>query len=619
MRFATFVHQGIERFGLVVRHPQTAEDWVLDPAKIEELADYLTRFNSSYFRWFRPRLMTGKIWPRDLVGFLRLGQEGMDAAARAVAFISAYMEQGDPTLLRGGAFPLSSVILKAPIPRPQLLLGAVGNSAAFIRNDPPRGRNVHQPACHQRTQTSVLGHGQPIAIPAESEGWGGTTELGVVIGTGGRDIPKGEALHHVAGFTVINDASLNCYYQRWAELDASGAHDSPESFHFHASNTASWLSKKADNMCVMGPFLVTKDEVGNPYDLMCYYREGGVLRDRSHTGALCCGIEELIHWLSQFLTLEPGMVLHMGTAGWDGFPMDLQANLTPGYVVEAEIERVGSLRNPLVWLKKGDWREKDDPGRSVHPVPLVRDLIAAGDDHLDTPEDWHVGDVRHFWPLIANYDTAQELQGIAPRPYPMTYNTPVSALAASGSAIRLPACARTITGTCELGLVIKSVTGQVTPEEAKEHILGYVVLAVLRDSSFEDGLVQPHLLDANMPEIYNRWPDGFNIVSAQPIPIEGEAGRKMSFAVDGVGETHISTDAYLLDGARVVAELSRWITMLPGDVISLGRTGPLLTIPCDRALPDGTRVHASIEGLDQVTAILDDQRLSAMPVEQQAE
>ena len=146
-----------------------------------------------------------------------------------------------------------------------------------------------------------------------------------------------------------------------------------------------------------------------------------------------------------------------------------------------------------------------------------------------------------------------------------------------------------------------------------------MVLAVLRDSSFEDGLVQPHLLDANMPEIYNRWPDGFNIVSAQPIPIEGEAGRKMSFAVDGVGETHISTDAYLLDGARVVAELSRWITMLPGDVISLGRTGPLLTIPCDRALPDGTRVHASIDGLDQVTAILDDQRLSAMPVEQQAE
>jgi len=611
MRFATFVYAGAEHWGLVVQDPWSGADWVFDPIKIEELADTLVSLKGHGYRWYRPHFMDGKKWPHSLVQFLALGQQGIDAARRMFDFVSRYIEQGDIVLLRKAGYPMTSLTLRAPIPQPRLLLGVVGNNAGFVRMDTARARNIHLPACHLRPQTSILAAGQPIVIPEGNESWGGTTELGVVIGTGGRDIPREEAMDHVAGYTVVNDGSPSWYGQRWKRLDGLASTHHTAEFHFHAANTASWLGKSIDTMCAIGPFLVTKEVVGDPYDLMCYYREGGVLRNRTHSGALCCGIEELIHWVSQFITLEPGMLLHMGAMGRDGVRVDQSADFGTNYFVEAEIEQVGILRNPVVLLDKRDWRAVDDPGRSIHPVPLVRDLIAVGRDCLDEPENWSLAETRHFWTLTANCGKARELQGIAPKPYPMAYSAPVTALAISGSTVRLPHCARTIRVTCELGLVIKSLTLKVSPEQARQHILGYVVLAVLRDSSFEDSLIQPHFLDANMPELYNRWPDGFNIISSSPIPLADEAGRKMTFSVDGIGEVHGSTDAYVLDGPTVISELSARITMLPGDVVSLGRTAPLLTIPFDRRLPPGTHLQASIVGLGQVTAILDDQRVMA--------
>src|SRR6185436_2345439 len=118
-----------------------------------------------------------------------------------------------------------------------------------------------------------------------------------------------------AGYTVVNDGLGSLYTRRWAELDhAAGAGGT----HFHAANTASWLDKKSDGMLALGPWIVSAEEVGDPYDLLCWYRENGVVRNRAHSGALVCGIEETIHWLSRFLTLEPGMVIHFGAMGQDG-------------------------------------------------------------------------------------------------------------------------------------------------------------------------------------------------------------------------------------------------------------------------------------------------------------
>jgi 2-keto-4-pentenoate hydratase/2-oxohepta-3-ene-1,7-dioic acid hydratase in catechol pathway len=82
----------------------------------------------------------------------------------------------------------------------------------------------------------------------------------------------------------------------------------------------------------------------------------------------------------------------------------------------------------------------------------------------------------------------------------------------------------------------------------------------------------------------------------------------MTFAVDGIGEIADTTDSYALDAPTVIAELSRGITLLPGDVTSLGRTSPLLVMPYGATLKPGTQVRAAIEGLEPITATLDDQR-----------
>ncbi len=346
----------------------------------------------------------------------------------------------------------------------------------------------------------------------------------------------------------------------------------------------------------------------DPYDLLAYYRENGVTRSRGHTGALCCGVEELIHWLSQFLTLEPGMVLHLGATGQDGLPAGPPSHYGPDYHAECEIERIGVLRNPIVAPATHDWRGDDEPGRCVHPVPVVRKLVAEGRTSIRGAADWKVRDARHFWTLLANSQEGAALERSAPRPYPLAYNAPAGSLARAGSRVVLPPVTRVVTGVCELAVVIRSITREVAPEDASRHILGFVALAVLRDSSFAEALVRPHPLQAPIPDIYCRWPEGFNIVSATPVALDNFRGRRMRFAVAGVGEVEHSTDAYLLDAPQVVAELSRGITLLPGDVIALGLPGRGLEMPAGQRLPENARLTASIDGVAEVSALIADRR-----------
>jgi len=87
-------------------------------------------------------------------------------------------------------------------------------------------------------------------------------------------------------------------------------------------------------------------------------------------------------------------------------------------------------------------------------------------------------------------------------------------------------------------------------------------------------------------------------------------GRRTTFGIDGVGQVEGSTDAYLLDIGTVVAELSRGVTLLPGDVIALGPASQAVVVPASPRLAAATRVTASIEGIGEVNAVLVDQRKS---------
>jgi 2-keto-4-pentenoate hydratase/2-oxohepta-3-ene-1,7-dioic acid hydratase in catechol pathway len=604
MKLATFVANGRERFGIVAKHPATGELWIFDPEAVEKLLKLYASAPTSPYSASHPHFLPSRPWPEDLAAFLALGDQAMSAIRRLHDFLLRFLEQADQCLMAAAGYPLDAVKLHAPIPRPRFYFGLVQNSPTFWRNDLAREVVNIYPQGHARPQGTVTGHGEPVFVPPASGGFGWNPEPGFIIGRGGRNIPVESAIDHVAGMTVVLDVSSR-YYHRLFQEQSSNPND------WFADATASWLGKKTDTFCPMGPFLTTMDEIGNPYDLLIYTRQSGWLRDRSHTNSMLIGIERLIAWLSSFMTLYPGDVLHMATMGVDGMRITPEMHFGPHDYLEGEIERVGVLRAPVVLTNKADWRSEDDPGRTIHPAPAVRDLIRKGDTTLNASSMWSPEKVRHFWTVYGNYQTAPMREGIAYCEWPRVLNGPARALGVSGSAIRIPPRAHTLHFGPELAFVVGRLARNVQEEEAEGYILGYIALASIFDTSFATPLCEPATpQERNMPAVYGRWADGFNTVSATPLPLAPEAirGRRMQLSIEGYGEITTTTDAYLHLAPRILSFLSGQITLFPGDVVTLGRVAELLAVPAGSLLRSGTVLQAAVEGIGEIASPIVDER-----------
>ena len=481
------------------------------------------------------------------------------------------------------------------------------SSPTFWRNDPGRPTSVLSPGPPRPQEIKLIDPGDPlVACRSGGEVTGAwNPELGVIIGRRGRDVPVTEAMSYVAGLTVVSDVSMN--YFTPIVLAQPGPHE------WFEACMGSWGDKKSDARFPVGPFLVTMDEIGNPYDLLIYTRQSGFLRDRSHTGAMCIGIERTVSWLSSFRELCPGDLIHMATMGYDGLSVVQDKPPGPNDFIEGEIEKVGLLRNPIVVEGAADWRPLDDPGRR-HPSPAVRELFEKGQDRIRNPSDWQLAQTRHFWTVTGNYSAAEKAENLRPRPYPRFHNAPASALAVGGHAIRLPPRARNLSFSCELACVVGRVATRVPPTEAADYILGYSVMAVARDSSFLDIIAEPSgEQERSLPRVYSRWPDGFNVIlpALNPCPPASVRSWPCSVEIPGFGRASGNTGEYLLSGADILSFISRFITLFPGDVIALGRMAEVLTIPHDRAVPPGTAGHAEIAGLGRVDFSMTDFRRSA--------
>jgi len=106
----------------------------------------------------------------------------------------------------------------------------------------------------------------------------------------------------------------------------------------------SYYGRATDGFAPIGPAIVSKDEVADPYNLLMYTRQNGIERDRSYTNSMVVGIENTIEYLSQFMTLYPGTIIHMGAMGIDGITIHEDVRIGADEPVEVEIERVGRLR-----------------------------------------------------------------------------------------------------------------------------------------------------------------------------------------------------------------------------------------------------------------------------------
>jgi 2-keto-4-pentenoate hydratase/2-oxohepta-3-ene-1,7-dioic acid hydratase in catechol pathway len=171
---------------------------------------------------------------------------------------------------------------------------------------------IHKAGIFLKATSSVVGPGEGVRLVHTDRRNDHEVELAVVIGKRGRNIPAEQALGHVAGYCIGLDMTIR----------------GPEERSFR---------KSPDSYTVLGPWLVTADEVGDPGALDLKIDVNGTTRQEANTRDLILGVPQLIAWASSFYSLHPGDVLLTGTPQGVG-------PVKPGDVMEATIERIGTMR-----------------------------------------------------------------------------------------------------------------------------------------------------------------------------------------------------------------------------------------------------------------------------------
>jgi 2-keto-4-pentenoate hydratase/2-oxohepta-3-ene-1,7-dioic acid hydratase in catechol pathway len=235
---------------------------------------------------------------------------------------------------------MAAVTLLAPIPVPpqvrdflafeEHLKGAIAMAERLT------GRQVDMPAvCYEQpsyeaNRFSAVGPDTDMRWPSSAQLLDYERELGCVIGRGGADIARELAAAHIFGFTLFNDVSARDTHAREVE-----GHLGPAK------------GKDFDTGNVLGPWIVTAEEIGDPYDLTMVARVNGEEWSHGHSGTMHHRFEDIIAFVSQAETLHPGEILGSGTVG-GGCGLELGRFLNPGDVIELEVERIGVLHNRII-------------------------------------------------------------------------------------------------------------------------------------------------------------------------------------------------------------------------------------------------------------------------------
>lgn len=222
-------------------------------------------------------------------------------------------------------FPLSSVKLRAPLPRPPKILCMGLNyrdHAAEAKLDIPK-----YPVLFAKYSNTVIGAGENIVLPKVSTKPDYEGEFGFVIGKGGRHIEAANWREHIFGYMNCNDVSARDYQM----------------------SVSQWtMGKNFDTFAPMGPWIVTADEIEDPHNLDISLTLNGERMQSSNTRELIFKIPETVAFLSSVMTLEPGDIVLTGTPAGVGFGRKPPRWLMPGDEVVVRVEGLGELRNICV-------------------------------------------------------------------------------------------------------------------------------------------------------------------------------------------------------------------------------------------------------------------------------
>lgn len=184
-----------------------------------------------------------------------------------------------------------------------------------------------QPSLFIRYPETFVAHGEPLVMPKVSDDFDYEAELAIIVGKGGRYIPRDEAIAHVAGYSCFNDGSVR-------------------DWQFHSSQVTS--GKNFVGTGAFGPWMVTPDEVGDVGKLAISLTVNGTALQDGNTADMLFGVADIVSYASAFLPLKAGDVIATGTPAGVGFSRKPPIFLKPGDVCEVHIERIGTLRNTVV-------------------------------------------------------------------------------------------------------------------------------------------------------------------------------------------------------------------------------------------------------------------------------
>ncbi|CAJ5663992.1 Ureidoglycolate lyase [Burkholderia pseudomallei] len=263
--------------------------------------------------------------PSSMLGLIDSGPSGLEALK---ILISEYVDKWPV----GTAMATSNVRLMAPIPRPRKNIFGIGLNYIDHVDESSRSLDTdknlpEKPVVFSKPPTSVVGPTDPIehnATITQQLDW--EVELGVIIGKTAKRIEESDAMTCVFGYTVINDVS---------------ARDN--------RRAGQWIfSKGQDTYCPMGPCIVTADEIDDPHRLKLSLKKNGVIKQDANTAQMYFRIPRLIADIASAITLEPGDIIATGTPAGVGAGRVPQEWMVPGDVIEAFVEGIGTLRNPVV-------------------------------------------------------------------------------------------------------------------------------------------------------------------------------------------------------------------------------------------------------------------------------
>lgn len=214
----------------------------------------------------------------------------------------------------------------AAIARPGKFLCVGLNYADHAREtgkEPPA-----EPVLFSKAASAICGPNDDVEIPRGSDRTDWEVELGIVIGRRAKYVSEAEALDHVAGYALVNDVSER---------------------RFQSERGGQWVKGKShDTFGPVGPWMVTKDEIADVQDIDLWLDVDGERRQTGNTRTMIFGVAHLVHYISQFMTLEPGDIIATGTPPGVGLGMTPPTFLEPGQVVTLGAAGLGEQRQRMV-------------------------------------------------------------------------------------------------------------------------------------------------------------------------------------------------------------------------------------------------------------------------------